>query len=77
MFQKGEFDKYCITFNPKRYEKRILHQDNYRELREKVLCGKYSLRKATEELYKAGWLNYIDEEKARIILNLNYNDNIF
>lgn len=45
-------------------------------LREKVLCGKYSLRKATEELYKAGWLNYIDEEKARIILNLNYNDNI-
>lgn len=45
-------------------------------LREKVLCGKYSLRKATEELYKAGWINFIDEDQARIILNLNYNDNI-
>lgn len=45
-------------------------------IREKVLSGKYSLRKATEELYKAGWLNFIDEEKARIILNFNYNDNI-
>lgn len=46
-------------------------------LREKVLCGKYSIRKAAEELHKAGWTNYIDEEQTKIILKLNYNNNIF
>ena len=40
-------------------------------LRDDVLNGKITIRKAAIELYRAGWCNFIDEEKAKRLLKLN------
>ncbi len=39
-------------------------------LRDDVQSGTLSIRQAAEELYKAGWSNFIDEKKARRLLHL-------
>ncbi len=39
-------------------------------LRDDVLSGSLTLSQAAEELYTAGWSNFIDEDKARRLLNL-------
>lgn len=35
-----------------------------------VLLGKISLVEAAQELHAAGWMNYVDVEKAKRLLNL-------
>lgn len=39
-------------------------------LREDVQSGTISLSQAAEELYRAGWSNYIDEDTSRRLLKL-------
>lgn len=39
-------------------------------LHDDVQSGTITLRQAAEELYKAGWSNFIDESKTRRLLNL-------
>lgn len=39
-------------------------------LRDDVLSGSLTISQAVEELYDAGWGNFIDEDKARRLLNL-------
>lgn len=33
--------------------------------------GGFTIREAAEELHETGWLNYIDEEKAKSLLKIN------
>ena len=39
-------------------------------LRDSVLSGEITLYDAAEELHESGWMNFIDEEKARRLLKL-------
>jgi hypothetical protein len=39
-------------------------------LRDDVLSGKMTLREAAEELYRSGFMNFIDEEATRRRLHL-------
>lgn len=39
-------------------------------LRDDVKSGALTLHQAAEELCKAGWSNFVDEDKARRLLNL-------
>lgn len=39
-------------------------------LRDDVQSGVLTLHQAAEELYKAGWSNFIDEDKALRLLDL-------
>ena len=39
-------------------------------LRDDVLSGKITLRKAAEELHESGWTNFIDEDAAWRLLGL-------
>ena len=40
-------------------------------LKADVESGEITLREAAEELYKAGWMNFVDEEKAKRLLRLD------
>ena len=35
-----------------------------------VSCGNITIREAAEELHRAGWMNYIDEDKAKALLKI-------
>ena len=35
-----------------------------------VIHGKITISQAAEELYNAGWMNYIDEEKTKVLLKI-------
>lgn len=35
-----------------------------------IESGKITIHGAAEELHEAGWLNYVDEEKARSLLKI-------
>lgn len=39
-------------------------------LKEDVESGKITIRQAAEELCEAGWMNYIDEAKAKRLLKV-------
>ena len=39
-------------------------------LRASVENGELAIRQAAEELCEAGWMNYIDEEKAKRLLGI-------
>ena len=39
-------------------------------LRDDVKSGTLTLHQAAEELYEAGWSNFVDENKARRLLDL-------
>lgn len=39
-------------------------------LRDDVKSGVLTLHQAAEELHEAGWSNFVDDNKARLLLNL-------
>ena len=40
------------------------------KLKDDVKAGKITIEEAARELHKAGWMNYIDVEKAKNILEI-------
>jgi hypothetical protein len=41
------------------------------KLKDDVKAGKITIEEAARELHKAGWMNYIDVEKAKRLLELD------
>ena len=40
-------------------------------LRHDLKSGRITIEQATEELHRAGWMNYLNEERARELLSTN------
>lgn len=51
-------------------QRAVPHQNILDSLREDVQNGTITLSQAAEELHRAGWSNYIDEDTARRLLKL-------